>query len=263
MQNKPILDGFLIFSFLFLIVLITLVVSIVFWDSCQALTCWATLEKTVVQNSEYIWDESDEIIRLLRESEITTEKEAIVKQVSSTVIKWPNYTIRVGLQWSRKPIPTIKGTTTQERAKEWLETVWLGYTLPTWIELGKKYKIDYTLAISIAWADSHLWKALKSTNNIGNVWNNDRWDVVHYDSLEKGIEAIFRTLNNRYMGGNEIIGELSGEGRTRLNITPCSNVPAPNKCYATSLWVWSTNVTNAMSVIHNKEIREDFEFRIK
>ena len=144
-------------------------------------------------------EDSDKVIQLLE----SAEKKAIVADVKHEVLKWPKYTIRVGLQGSRKPIPAINGLSTEERAKEWLETTWLGYTLPTWIKLGEKYKIDYTLPICIAWADSHLGKALKSTNNIGNVGNRDDGSVVHYDSLDKWIEAIFRVLNNKYLGWNK------------------------------------------------------------
>jgi len=207
-------------------------------------------------------EDSDKVIELIRKWELT-EKQVVVAEVKHEVLKWPKYTIRVGLQWSRKPIPAITGLTTQERAKEWLETASLGYTLPTWIKLGEKYKVDYALPICIAWADSHLGKALKSTNNIGNVGNNDRWQVVHYDSMDKGIEAIFRVLNNKYLGWNKQLWELSGEGRQRMSMTGCENAPAPKKCYATSKGVWSTNVSNCLSVLHNKDITESYFFRLQ
>lgn len=207
-------------------------------------------------------EDSDKVIELIRKAQLT-EKQVVVADIKHEVLKWPKYTIRVGLQWSRKPIPTITGLTTQERAKEWLEKASLGYTLPTWIRLGEKYKVDYALPICIAWADSHLWKALKSTNNIGNVWNNDRGQVVHYDSMDKWIEAIFRVLNNKYLGWNKQLWELSGEGRQRMSMTGCENAPAPKKCYATSKGVWSTNVSNCLSAIHDKEITESYFFRLQ
>lgn len=205
--------------------------------------------------------DSQKVIELIENAKLT-EKQAIVAEVKHTENKWPRYTIRVGLGGSRKPIPTIRGVTTEERAKEWLETAWLGYTLPTWIKLGEQHKIDYTLPICIAWADSHLGKALKSKNNIGNVWNNDRGDVVHYDTLEKGIGAIFRTLNNRYMKDNHLIGLLSGGWRVILNLKPCAESWMGHKCYATSLDAWDINVTNCMSAIHDKKIDENYQFKL-
>lgn len=205
-------------------------------------------------------EDSDKVIELIRKGELT-EKQVVVADVKHEVLKWPKYTIRVGLQWSRKPIPTITGLTTEERAKEWLEKASLGHTLTTWIRLWEKYKVDYTLPICIAWADSHLWKALKSRNNIGNVGNNDRWDVKHYDTLEQGIGAIFRTLNNKYQINNRKVWELSWEGRTRLGMEWC--IGKGHYCYATSKWVWSTNVTNCMSAIHDKKIDENYQFRLQ
>ena len=287
MENKPkLLDWFLIFSFICLILLVILLYNVVAGDSCQAQSCGAETMPTVVANQEYIWTESDEIIRLLRESETpkiditdcktiecykshpdytydpAIEKQKIVANVTHKEIKWPKYTTRVGLQGSRKPIPAITGWTTQERAKEWLEKAWLGYTLPTWIALGEKYKIDYTLPLCIAWADSHLWKALASKNNIGNVGNDDRGRRVEYESMEAWINAIFRALNNKWIGGSEVIWQLSGEGRKRLGIEGCTATKSNEKCYATSMGVWSSNVTNCMSAIKNEQIDEKYMFRI-
>lgn len=238
-KNKPIIPTYQIaFLVLFLIVLIAFTWKIVFGGS-------------------YDEEAQDKTIELLQ----SLEKKAIVQDIKHEEIKWPKYTIRVGLGGSRKPIPTIIGLTTQERAKEWLETAWLGYTLPTWKRLGEKYEIDYTLPICIAWADSHLGKALKSKNNIGNVGNNDRGDVVHYDTLEKGIGAIFRTLNNKYLSGNAVLWELSWEGRKLLNLVDCKSTKSDEKCYATSIGVWNTNVSNCLSVIHNDTIDERYNYR--
>jgi len=206
--------------------------------------------------------DSQKVIELIENAKLT-EKQAIVAEVKHTENKWPRYTIRVGLGGSRKPIPTIRGVTTEERAKEWLETAWLGYTIGTWKRLGERYKVDYTLPLCIAWADSHLGKALKSKNNIGNVGNNDRWDTVHYESMDKGIEAIFRVLNNRYMKWHEYMGTLSWEWRIKMLWWECSETRVDQKCYATSKGVWSTNVTNCMSVLHNHEVDEWYKFRLK
>lgn len=287
-ENKP--TWFLIFTvFAIACILIACVSVIVFGDSCQSQSCGAETMPTVVANSEYIWENDDEIGRLIREADIpkiditdcTTlecykshpdytydpaiEKQKIVANVTHKEIKWPKYTTRVGLQGSRKPIPAITGWTTQERAKEWLEKAWLGYTIDTWVQLGEKHKIDYTLPLCIAWADSHLGKALASKNNIGNVGNNDRGDRVEYATLDKGIEAIFRTIGQwKYMKGHSIVGTLSGEWRKRLWIENCNaEKQVSKKCYATSMWVWSSNVTNCLSAIHDRQIDENYEFRIK
>lgn len=195
-------------------------------------------------------------------------KAEIVADIIHEEKKVDKVVIRVWLQGSMKPVNPLKWKTTDERAKEFLDRVGLGHTLPTWKTLWDTYKLDYTLPLCIAWADSHLWKANKSTNNIGNVWNNDRWDVVHYATLDKGIEAIFFTLrdyhterNRAWMKDSAIIWQLSWEWRKRLWLPWCVETKWFTKCYATSMWVWSTNVTNCLSVIKNTKIDENYEFR--
>lgn len=212
-------------------------------------------------------EDSEKVIELINKAQIT-EKQAIVAEVKHTEIKWDKYTIRVGLWGGRKPIPTLRGLTTQERAKEWLisqGSTNVKTSLPIWQEMGEKYKIDYTVPLCIAWADSSLGKALKSKNNLSNYWNNDRWDVKHFDSVEEWIRITFWALAHwKYMSWHEIIGTLSGEGRKIMWFPWCNEEKDyRKKCWATSLVTHSTNVTNCLSAIHNKEIREDFEFRIK
>jgi hypothetical protein len=167
------------------------------------------------------------------------------------------------LQGSMKPINPLKWNTVDERAKEFLDRVGLWHTLPTWKALGEKYKMDYTLPMAIAYADSHLWKATKTKNNIGNVWNNDRGHTQEFETLDAWIEAIFWSLARwKYMNGHITIATLSGEGRKRMWLPWCNEEKDyKKKCYATSMGVWSTNVTNAMSVIHNTKIDENYEFR--
>lgn len=232
--------------------ILSLVPFLLYWMKAEA-------NEAIVINPEYQWTYDDEIGRLIWEAELP----AIVAEVKHTENKWPKYTVKVGLGGARKPIPAITGLSTDERAKEWLETAWLGYTLPTWKELWEKYKIDYTLPICIAWADSHLGKALKSKNNIGNVWNDDRGRTREYETLEAWIEAIFWHLAKwKYMSGHNTIWTLSGEGRKRLWLPWCAEEKDyRKKCYASSMGVWSTNVTNCMSAIHDRKIDENFEFR--
>lgn len=195
-----------------------------------------------------------------------TEKQVIVAQVKHEELKWPKYTIRVGLGGARKPIPKITGETVDERAKQWLQSQ--GSTnvkdsLPVWKKFWEEYKIDYTLPLCLSWADSSLGKALKSSNNLSNYWNNDRWDVKHFDSVEEWIHITFWWLVKwKYMSWHEIIWTLSGEWRIIMGLPWCAEEKDyRKKCWASSKVVWSTNVRNCMSVLHNKQIDENYEFR--
>lgn len=230
---------------------------LVYWSKSEAST---QIEETIVVGEEKEWTHYDEFNRIYEETALT-EKQKIVQMVQSEIIEWPKYTVRVWYEGRRKPIPPLNALTFDERAKQWLDTVGLWHTLNTWKALGGKYSIDYTLPLCVAWSDSHLWKALASKNNVGNVWNNDRGDRVHYETLDKWIEAIFRALNNKWMWGSTMLGQLSGEWRARMGIEGCNDTKSNQKCYATSKTVWSTNVSNCLSAIHNKQVSEDYEFR--
>lgn len=260
----------LLWMFWMLLLLVTLKV---FWDSCEALSCGSTKMPTVVKGEVYEWTTDDQIWKLIKEAEIepepvvrdfrTTEKQKVVANVISKEVKRDNYTIRVGLEGRMKPIPNLYGQTTDDRAFEWLSESGLHFTKDTWRAYWEKYKIDFTVPICVAWADSHLGKALKSKNNIGNVWNDDRGRTREYETLEAWIEAIFWHLAKwKYMSGHNTIWTLSGEGRKRLWLPWCAEEKDyRKKCYASSMGVWSTNVTNCMSAIHDRKIDENFEFR--
>ena len=120
--------------------------------------------------------------------------------------------------------------------------------------------IKYPVAICIARADSHLWKALKSKNNIGNVGNNDRWDTKAFATIYDGITAIFNTLNNKYQVNNNTIGELSHWWRTLLWLSWCAE--KGTYCYATSKSTRNINVINCVNMIYDTEKNEYFKFRL-
>ncbi len=127
------------------------------------------------------------------------------------------------------------------------------------------YKIRHTIAkrqwvktemlVCIAWSETWIGKAAKSTNNIGNVWNNDRWDTVHLDSLESGINSIARTISKgTYMKGKSIVWDLYPNHISK----PCKN--RCDKVYASSKENAMNNVLNCLGMIHNKKITSDFTY---
>lgn len=181
-----------------------------------------------------------------------------VQQITHKEIVWSKYTIRVWLDGMRKIVPELTENTVELRTRRFLDIYWIEYTFEIWKMLSSTYNVDYTLPVCIAWADSHLGNALKSKNNIGNVGNNDRGDTVEYKTLESWINAIYAVLNNRYLWWHTKLGELSNEGRIRMKLPPCGN---GNYCYATSATHWSSNVRNCLSILKDKNINEDWQFR--
>lgn len=122
--------------------------------------------------------------------------------------------------------------------------------LEYWYNSEKKWKVKKEVWLCIARADSWLWKYLKTKNNIGNVGNNDRWDRVNIATLEKWVDVIFQTINNKYLWHKQSIGSLS--------VWWGGNSPY----YATSPDNWDKNVRNCLSVIHWQEISKDFKIRL-
>lgn len=90
-NNKPLLDWFLIFSFICLIILVIFIANVVLWDSCQALSCGSTKMPTVVANEEEIWTHDHELIRLLEEAELpkVTDIDELYNQICAKVPNSP------------------------------------------------------------------------------------------------------------------------------------------------------------------------------
>lgn len=118
------------------------------------------------------------------------------------------------------------------------------------IKWEKKYKVYKEFALCIARADSWLWKYLKSKNNIWNVGNNDRWQIVEYKTIDDWIEAIYKVLNNSFLGHKQSIWSLSPWW--------WGNSPF----YATSPENWNINVLNCLNTIVNSSINENSKFRL-
>lgn len=176
---------------------------------------------------------------------------AEIKGENKSNIQSTTITYRVNKDWQAKLLPDIELTdkmSIDSRLSKFLRYYWY------WIKLrwDNSMNIKTEVIVCIARADSHIWYALKGKNNVGNVWNNDRWDVVNYATLDDGIRAIARTLNNRYLWNKKTIWDLSGAWYCT---TDCG------KLYATSKENWNNNVLNCLSFIHQKQINPDFLFR--
>ena len=78
--------------------------------------------------------------------------------------------------------------------------------------MTKDTYVDVDMGICIGLAETSLGRYFASSNNIGNVGNNDRGDRVDKDSPLAGARSVYLTLNNSYLGGYHTIYELSGYG---------------------------------------------------
>lgn len=179
-----------------------------------------------------------------------------IDKVGTSYLKWKAVSIehktgtiyRNNKDWYSKPLPKIVWNTVVERLTQFLSYYWHEYMVRE--NALSNMGIKEEVAVCIAWADSWLWHALKSSYNYGNVWNNDRGDVIHYKSPTEWISAIGRVLNNRYLGYKQTVGSLS----------PWWWWTRPY--YATSESTRNANVLNCLTLIYNKRIDESFIIRM-
>ena len=145
----------------------------------------------------------------------------------------------------------LKWDTVDVRAQTFLNSyaVWTYRNLAFWDEVVKWTNIDRDMVICIAFAESTLWRFLSTDNNIGNVWNNDRWDRIAYNNPYNGARLIPLTLNNKYLWNYHTIKQLSRYWNEDWKI------------YASSPINWQSNVQKCLSKIKWFYIPEDYPFR--
>jgi len=131
-----------------------------------------------------------------------------------------------------------------------------------WYAKYKKIKPEVVFAIS--WADTQCGAKMATRHNYGNVGNNDRGTRVGFNSAFEGWQAIVDTLNNKYLKGNTVVGQLSGGGRKQIGSKySCANAIIPYKCYATSFYNWQANTVRALRVImKDDKIDNNYKIRI-
>lgn len=137
-------------------------------------------------------------------------------------------------------VPFItEGKTARDRSKAFLEKYAAGpyADIALWEQAAKDTYVDLDMGICIGLAETSLGRYFASSNNIGNVGNNDRGDRVDKDSPLAGAKAIYQTLNNSFLGGYHTIYELSGYGNKEGAI------------YASSPYNWQKNVSRCLSSI--------------
>jgi hypothetical protein len=145
----------------------------------------------------------------------------------------------------------MTGKTLADRADQFLKHywVWIYRELAFWEDAVKWTNIDRDMAICVAFAESTLGRYLTTANNIGNVWNNDRWDRVSMWSALEWARAIALTLNNQHLWHYHTVKQLSRYGNNEWMI------------YASSPINRQTNVTKCLSQIKWFYIPDEYPFR--
>lgn len=138
-------------------------------------------------------------------------------------------------------MPEIIADTEHEKFKKLAEAYWLDASQIWNVENHYWIKEWVVLCITVAetsWGNRWYWG-----KNIGSVGSNDRWDRPTYALMESWLEAIWKTLNNKYLWNIQTLGCLS-------NAWSCQWWDDNWKRYATSDGNWERNMTACLSIIY-------------
>ena len=138
-------------------------------------------------------------------------------------------------------MPPIEATEEHERFKELANAYWLDAWMIWEVENHYGIKEWVILCITIAetsWGNRWAWG-----KNIWSVWSNDRWDRPTYALMESWLEAIWKTLTNKYLGSKKTLWCLSNAGS-------CTESWDNGKRYATSEGSRQKNMSACLSTIY-------------
>ena len=110
--------------------------------------------------------------------------------------------------------------------------------------------VDIDLGICIATAESSMGRNLSSARNVWNVWNNDRWDRIDFETPAQWASMIYYALENKFLWQYATIYDLSWYGNKAWAI------------YASSEINWITNVSRCLTAIKWYRVPEDRPFRL-
>ena len=156
------------------------------------------------------------------------------------------------VSWNQQVMPEIKSNEEHERFKEMCKAYWLDASTIWNVENHYWIKEGVILCITVAETSwGHNWAGGK---NIWSVGSNDRGDRPTYALMEAWLEAIGKTLNNRYLGSIQTLGCLSNGGS-------CQAWDNNWKRYATSNWNWERNMVACLSKIYGTVDAKSFSIR--
>lgn len=155
----------------------------------------------------------------------------------------------VGHDGRSKPLPPIIGNTKEKRFVNFVRYYAKWFDESVFVNARRKYWIKEELLACIAWAETSLWLENKSSNNIMNYGNNDRWDTKSFSGVQSNVNAAAWWMSQGLLSSNKILAEMSWHGREEKWLNPCSN--KGTYCYATSdsKWYWRINVNNCLTFI--------------
>ena len=148
-----------------------------------------------------------------------------------------------------KVIPSwITWNTKAKRFQNFVRYFARGFDESVFVQARNRYWVKEEVLACIARADSDMGNANKSSNNIMNYWNNDRWQTRWYDNVLWSVMAAAHWMTEwKYLSKNTRIGHLSQWWRAYIWVEWCAE--KWQYCYATSPINWRRNVNNCLTFI--------------
>jgi hypothetical protein len=172
-------------------------------------------------------------------------------ETNPTETEWQPWMVDSSGVWQF--IPELKWKTSHDKFKELCQLYGLDAS-KIW-ELENKYNLREWMLLAVLIAETSWWLNENSNfvnegcYNLGNVWNNDRWDRVCFEWKWESIEQVAITLNNKYLWNVLTLGCLSNAGS-------CVRYFDRGYRYATSPDNWERTITNVMTRIYSDELGE-------
>ena len=143
--------------------------------------------------------------------------------------------------WTHQEMPKIEAETSHDRFKKLSEAYWLDASQIRAVE--NHYWIKESVVLCITIAETSWWNRWAWWKNIGSVWSNDSGARPTYALMEAWLEAIWKTLTNRYLWSIQTLWCLS-------NAWSCQSWDDRWYRYATSNWNREANMVACLSEIY-------------
>lgn len=154
--------------------------------------------------------------------------------------------------WDAQVMPPIDKATSHERFKEMAAAYGLNAS-DIW-HVENHYWIKEGVVLCITVAETSWGNRWYGNANIGSVGSNDRWDRPVYALQQAWLEAIGKTLTNRYLWKKQTLWCLSNAGS-------CIEQYDNGARYATSTGNWERNMVACLSTIYGQINASEFSIR--
>lgn len=191
---------------------------------------------------------SEEIERLKSWDWDEEEEEEEVNELNNGIWEMSDMSIpeerepgQLNEEWTAQVMPNVEWNTEHERFKDLASKYDLDASVFWNVE--NHYWIKEWVILCITVAETSWGKRWYWAKNIGSVGSNDRWDRPTYALMEAWLEAIGKTLTNKYLGSKKTLWCLSNAGS-------CKEANDNAKRYATSNGNWERNMVWCLSQIY-------------